>query len=329
MQKNGKFVISLDLELFWGVRDKRTIKGYGDSIKKVHEITPHMVKMFEEYGIKATWATVGFLFAKDKNEMIHFSPKEKPKYENQNLSPYSDNFQLVKNSLEEDPYHFGNDLIEELFKNPNQEIASHTFSHYYCLEEGQTFDEFQKDIEAAVKIAESKEIKLTSLVFPRNQTNKKYLDVCVKNGIHTYRGNENVWYKDTDRSRGILLIKKIFRTGDCYLNVSGHHCYNLDDLPTSAPFNVPSSRFLRPYIAKGGILLESLKLRRIKKSMTHAAKRGMLYHLWWHPHNFGANTKVNFRTLEKILNHYIKLNKKYGFESSTMTEISNICAGTP
>lgn len=54
--------------------------------------------------------------------------------------------------------------------------------------------------------------------------------------------------------------------------------------------------------------------------MTYAAKRGLLYHLWWHPHNFGRDIEENFNTLRNILAHYKKLNVKYNFESKTMKE---------
>ena len=53
--------------------------------------------------------------------------------------------------------------------------------------------------------------------------------------------------------------------------------------------------------------------------MSYAAKMGLIYHLWWHPHNFGANQDKNFAFLEKILNHYDDLHLKYNFESHTMT----------
>jgi hypothetical protein len=56
--------------------------------------------------------------------------------------------------------------------------------------------------------------------------------------------------------------------------------------------------------------------------MSHAAKKNLTYHLWWHPHNFGANQEENFRFLEKILIHYQKLHKKYGFESYSMSELA-------
>ena len=71
-------------------------------------------------------------------------------------------------------------------------------------------------------------------------------------------------------------------------------------------------------MAKGGLPLENLKLRRIRNSMTYAAKNNLLYHLWWHPHNFGQNTDKNMDTLKRVLEHYKKLELKYGFRSLTM-----------
>ena len=56
--------------------------------------------------------------------------------------------------------------------------------------------------------------------------------------------------------------------------------------------------------------------------MTHAAKHGLTYHLWWHPHNFGINLTENLAFLEKILQHYQKLAEKYSFNSVGMTVLA-------
>ncbi len=45
--------------------------------------------------------------------------------------------------------------------------------------------------------------------------------------------------------------------------------------------------------------------------MSYAAKNNLIYHLWWHPHNFGANTAKNIQNLTKLLNHFQYLSKKY------------------
>ncbi|HET8963874.1 MAG TPA: hypothetical protein VFM99_08250, partial [Chitinophagales bacterium] len=67
---------------------------------------------------------------------------------------------------------------------------------------------------------------------------------------------------------------------------------------------------------------EPLRLRRILKGMEAAAKKGKVYHLWWHPHNFGSFQDQNFSILEKICLHYKKLNSQYKFESATMKSLS-------
>jgi hypothetical protein len=88
------------------------------------------------------------------------------------------------------------------------------------------------------------------------------------------------------------------------------------------PYNIPASRFLRPYSPRLAPL-NGLKLKRITSDMTYAARNAKTYHIWWHPHNFGIHQEENIAFLEKILQHYEILNKKYGFASCTMTELAN------
>ncbi|MEM9075506.1 MAG: polysaccharide deacetylase family protein [Bacteroidota bacterium] len=316
----GKLVISLDFELLWGVRDKRTIESYGDSLKQVHSIVPRMIDLFDKYGVKATFATVGFLFAKTKQELLNYFPRSTPNYLDQNLSPYGAPMNLVKEHSNQDPFHFAPKLIDILMDNDNHEIGSHTFSHFYCLEEGQSLEDFEGDLKAAIEISASAGNRIRSIVFPRNQVNADYLKVCLDNGISSYRGTERVWFNKAESESDTTLLKKIFRTLDCYINISGHHTFSLNELVGSAPYNIRSSRFLRPYNTKVWFL-EFMKLRRIKKSMTHAAKKGEVYHLWWHPHNFGANTEMNFAILDNILAHHARLVEKYEFGSATMQSI--------
>src|SRR4029077_6616039 len=58
----GAFVISLDFELLWGVRDNRTIADYGANILGVRQVVPALLDLFAERNIACTWATVGLLF---------------------------------------------------------------------------------------------------------------------------------------------------------------------------------------------------------------------------------------------------------------------------
>jgi peptidoglycan/xylan/chitin deacetylase (PgdA/CDA1 family) len=319
----GKLVISLDFELYWGVRDKMNLAEYGENIEGVHTVVPRLLDLFNAYSVKATFATVGFLFFETKKDLVNNIPCIVPGYSLPELSPYTGYINSIGDEYKTDVYHYAPNLIKLILQHPQHEIGSHTFSHYYCLEDGQTIDEFRADLLAAQKIANRHGISLKSLVFPRNQFNDEYLSVCKELGIICYRGNEKSWLYTAKKGSDEKLYKRACRFLDSYINISGFNCYSPNELFTKeSPINIPSSSFLRPYNRKLR-LFENLRLKRIKSAMTHAAKHGLIYHLWWHPHNFGINQHENFCFLEAVLKHYEQLNSKYNFQSLTMTELAN------
>ena len=317
----GKFVISLDFEIYWGVRDAVKLKDYKENLLGVHESIPLLLNQFEKFGIKATFATVGFLFFQNKKELCNNLPAKKPQYSNPNLSPYNSHIQSIGNDEKEDPLHYGFSLIKQIGE-AGQEIGSHSFSHYYCLEKGQSPEEFKEDLIAGKKIAEKNNIHLNSFIFSRDQYNKRYLELCSEMGFTSFRGNERSWLFSSKTLGKITTFRRPFRLLDAYLNLSGHNCYSYEQMKISWPFNIASSRFLRPY-NKSLKYFEGLKLKRITKSMTYAAKNGLTFHLWWHPHNFGIDIPENFSFLEKVLIHYQQLNNKFEFESVNMQQLAN------
>ncbi len=315
---SGVFVISLDFELYWGMRDVISVEGYSSHLDGTPKAVEEMLTLFNKYQMHVTWATIGFLFYKDSEELKRNYPAKLPAYKNDEINLYS---YMEQNPIK-NAYHFAPKSIDLIISYPNQEMATHTFSHYYCLEEGQDEISFYADLEACKKIADEKEIKLTSLVFPRNQYNESYLGVIEKVGITSYRGNEKGWiYDAATEEQKKTPLKRALRILDSYVNVSGYHTYKLVEIAKQTPYNIPASRFLRPYSAKLAFL-DTLRLKRITDAMTYAAKNGELFHLWWHPHNFGVNTQENIAFLTLILEHYKILELQYGFRSLTMTEVS-------
>lgn len=90
---HGSLVISLDYELMWGVRDLFTPEDYGQSnIKQVSEVISRLLQLFYKYDIHATFAVVGFIFCKDQRQAMEYSPVLKPSYDEQILSPYTNNY---------------------------------------------------------------------------------------------------------------------------------------------------------------------------------------------------------------------------------------------
>ncbi len=323
----GKFVISLDFELMWGVRDKKTIESYGANILGVRQAMPAMLDLFDKYGVKGTFSTVGFLFAPNKKILIDHKPPVLPEYTDPKLSPYPD-FAALGNDEKDDPYHFGYSLLKQIMDRPHHEIGTHTFCHYYCLEQGQTLESFKEDIIAAKKIGAYNNINVRSLVFPRNQFNEEYLLTCKQAGIDSYRGNPVSWLYAARNKNDESRIRRAFRFIDAYINITGYHCHTRAHVKSSVITNVAGSRFLRPY-SKRFAFLDGLRLNRIKRAMLHAAKNKKVFHLWWHPHNFGVNLEQNIRFLDKILQYYTELQEKYDFESITMSGITDELAKTP
>lgn len=317
--KNGYLVISLDFELLWGVFDVMDAKKNLQYFLNTREIIPSILHEFTKYGVHATWATVGMLFNSSWEEWKKNTPSRAPKYEFEKLSSYSfglNNYKRLNETL-----CFAPDIIKQIADTAGQEIGTHTYSHYYCMEPGQELSDFRADLEMAIKLAGKINIELKSLVFPRNQLNRDYLKICYELGIENVRSNPDSWYWKNTRSDSI--ITKVARTGDAYIPL-GKKSYSIETLNKKPGFPVEqmAGRFLRPVETNKNI--NKLKISRIKSEMLEAAKRGEIYHVWWHPHNFGTDPQGSVRDLKLILEHYQILNKKFNFQSVNMAGIGNL-----
>lgn len=319
----SSLIISLDYELLWGMMDLPNAKLYGQTnVVNVHKAICEMLKLFEQYQVKVTFATVGLLMCQDVDDIIAIAPKLTPTYTKKRLNPYGTYLDSVR---QETPIlYFAPETVKILKDSKLVEIGTHTFCHYYCWEEGQSVEEFDADIKTAVKIADRFNLKMKSIVFPRNNVNEEYLSVCCKNGITSYRGNAQNFFGKR-KSALLFIFRRICRLLDTYLPISKHSSYKYDSLNIveGLPVNIPASRFFRPY-SKKLCLLESLRIFRIKKEIEKAAKNNEMYHLWWHPHNFGANMEENIKNLKEVLIHFSYCREKYGMQSYTMNELSEM-----
>ncbi|HIH03496.1 MAG TPA: polysaccharide deacetylase family protein [Methanoregulaceae archaeon] len=316
----GTFVVSLDCELYWGVRDKRTLDAYRENLVGDRLVVPRLLALFDEFGIHATWAFVGFLFYRDRESLLAGLPALRPGYADARFSPYPE-LAAVGETEEEDPFHYAGSLVEAVLGHDGQEVASHTFSHYYCLEPGQTVEEFRADLDAANRAAAQYGIELSSLVFPRNQTNDDYLAACRECGIRAYRRNTQSWLYREKNERGETTFRRAVRYADAFVNLSGYRVHDIGGLRGPLPVNVPASRFFYPS-KRVTAPFDRLRVRRIRREMTCAAEHGLLYHLWWHPHNFGREPETNLALLREVLEHYRHLHETAGMQSRTMREVA-------
>ncbi len=311
----GTLIVSLDFELFWGMLDVCPLEEYRDNVLGGREAIPKLLDLFTKYGIHATWATVGFLFAKNYRELSAYFPEkaERPTYANPKLDPYAE-FSRIGANEEEAPCFYAPSLIRLISRTRGQEIGSHTFSHYYCREKGQTAAQFREDMRAAKIIAEDQGYDVTSVILPRNQCEPEYIRILRETGFTAYRDEENDWIHKYIKFRPLL---RILRLADVYFPLTGQGGYMPKD--EDGIRNLTGSRMYKP-IFPALNALEGLKLRRIKGQMLHAAKNGLTFHLWWHPHNIGVRTEAHLQQLEELFRYYEELKEKYGMRSLNMRE---------
>jgi peptidoglycan/xylan/chitin deacetylase (PgdA/CDA1 family) len=318
------FIISLDFELHWGGFEKWPVTQYEQYFANTRAVIPRMLNLFARHDIHVTWATVGLLFHQNRQQMESHLPKVKPTYREQQLSAYHYMEQQgIGSSEEDDPLHFGDTLIRLILDTPHQELASHTFAHYYCNEPGQTLDQFRDDLRAAQRAASRYDKKLRSLVFPRNQFNEDYLRVCYEEGFTSVRDNPRDWFWDIRSTQNESHWKRFNRGLDAYFPVGKQNTYKAETLEVRAnmPLCIPASRLLRPYNQKE-LFLNNMKISRICSEMDRAAVNGEVYHLWWHPHNFGSYPDSSMAGLTRIVQHYSKLHDKKKMWSLSMAELA-------
>jgi hypothetical protein len=336
----GIFSISLDFELHWGGFEKwplkstnyevRNTNGQGRSYEKyflnTRTVIPEMLALFERHEVHVTWATVGMLFHRSKEELLKNAPTAKPTYEQKELSAYHyiSNTGIGVNETQ-DPFHFAPSLIKKITETPFQELGTHTFAHYYCNEAGQMLDQFREDLKAAQRAALRYGKNLTSLVFPRNQFNDQYLKICFEEGITSVRSNPLDWFWHIESTQSEWAWKRLNRGLDAYIPLGKKNTYPLHSVSirNGLPVCLPASRLLRPYRPKE-LFLNSLKLKRIKAEMTRAAQHGEVYHLWWHPHNFGWYPEESMEGLNEILKHYDYCRDKWKMQSQNMGELAEM-----
>jgi peptidoglycan/xylan/chitin deacetylase (PgdA/CDA1 family) len=312
----SNLVISLDFELFWGVADSKSIAGYRRNIEGEWEAIPKVLELFRRYGIKATWATVGMLMCRDYSQWRKIRPSVFPGYDRPQCSTY-----LLDSVVRENPkLFFARPLVEQIIETPGQEVASHSYSHFFCDEAGATPEQFAADLVCAREIGDELGVEYRSFVFPRNQVKDAYLAELDKAGYQVFRGNPDHWLYRDGHFVSMGAAGRMVRRTDSYIPLSGNHVsYMRNGLPAGKLLNIPASYFLRP--SSGNRILDSFHLNRVKAGMREAAVTDGIFHLWWHPHNFGANLEKNMKNLDSILQYYCFLAETHGMRSVSMADL--------
>ena len=311
------FIVSLDFEQHWGLYDHSTVDDCRRELDGGRQAIPRILERFEKAGIHASWATVGLLLCEGREDALREYP-DHPPYRELDVR-VRDVIERSGESERHDPYHYAVSLARQVASVPGQEVATHTFSHFYCLEPGPSVDDFENDLRAAKRIASRHGLDLTAIVFPRNQYTAAHVAACRRQGIKAFRGNPDAAPYAPRTDDATTSWTRLARLADAYVELVPSDKILSRPVDEGGIVNVPASRFLRP-MSRLDRPLKRLRLRRIQREMSRAAEKGACYHLWWHPHNFGTYAEDNFALLDAVLSHFESLRRDRGMVSLNMTE---------
>lgn len=312
----------------WGMRESRR-QHYAQNILGVHTVLPQILALFERYGVRATWATVGALACPHREDLkariaALSSEVSNPQYYD-NLRRYI--AANVGNDEREDPLHFGGSLVQRILDSAGQDLGTHTLTHYPLLECPDK-QAFIGDLRSGMQVLQESGAEVRSLVFPRNQVQTGILAEARALGLRTYRGtgesSSERWRAPGPAQRwhrGIRLMGAYLPIGQTQFkseSSAGEEQTMMD---------IPGSRFLRP-LSRQSAAVHALHLLRVKNEMAAAARQGLSYHLWWHPHNFGQHSERHLKALETLLEQYRHLNDRFGWQSRNMNDVG-LEAGQP
>ncbi|HYA68354.1 MAG TPA: hypothetical protein VED63_06450 [Acidimicrobiales bacterium] len=318
----GAMVVSLDFELHWGMRDHTPPTGpVAAELVRSRAIVAELADVFVERSIHVTWATVGFLFASRRDDLDSALPPIRPAYVRAELDPYRETIGVDE---DDDPVHLAGSLVRRLAASPGQEVASHTFSHFYSLEGGQDEAAWRSDLNAARAIAAADGIEVTSLVLPRNQWNPRYATATLECGFTCIRGPQPSLGNRPGGPQATLALRRAARLADTYVGIRPPPTTSWADVvDVSGLCNVPASAFLRPY-SPTRRALEPLRRARLVAGLRDAARRGRIFHLWWHPHNFARHPGPNMDLLARLLDEFARLSESDGLRSLSMRDVTDV-----
>jgi peptidoglycan/xylan/chitin deacetylase (PgdA/CDA1 family) len=262
--------------------------------------------------VQATWATVGMAMCRDWRQWQEIRPPQLPGYRDARLSNYAHG--ALARAYPR--LFFARPLVERILDTPGQELASHSYSHFYCNAAGASAEQFAADLACARAIAAPLGARPVSLVFPRNQMNADCLAQLPAAGMRVFRGNRSHWLYRGGHDVAGGMFGRAARFADSWLALSAPatRAVRIDN----GLVDVPASLFLRPWSAPLA-RLEAWRIARLRAAMSEAARSDSLFHLWWHPYNFGIDCERNLALLESLLRHHARLHDAHGMASLSMS----------
>ncbi len=294
---NGIFVVSIDLELAWGICDRPLRPALRSALALEREVIRSILAIFSAYEVRATWAVVGHLLTTECGRDGATVHPEIPRPITRN--GHRDWF-FQHPADPEDPLWSGPEIVDWIRQtSPAQEIGSHSFAHLIYHPATTHREAVRADLVIARRLHDAHELPFVSFVFPRNVVG--YRDLLAAAGIRVYRGVIPAWYG----AAPLPVLRRLGHLLDFLLAVPP---------PTVRPavdelglVNVPDSMLLLGRNGPRRLVSPARLVRKAVSGLERAAERREVFHLRFHPSNFAYRTDEQLEVLEAIARHAQRL----------------------
>ena len=268
-------VISLDLELSWGIFDL----SFDDSVRKMarwtHDIgAPRLLNHLTSNGLSATWAVVGAMMRPSFPEVSELPEVNYPHFS----KPW---FTYVPKRGDESthPEWFGPRLVEMILSaKPEQEIGFHSFSHVLFGTPAMTRERAIAEYHYCAQIARELGIPAKSFVFPRNLV--AYLPELRDAGFACFRDADELPVRFA--SEGLTSLCMI------WADFVGQSPCVVKPTLREGLVAIPGSLLIRHAAGWRKYIPDASRLRRLRKGLERVRRHGGVFHVWFHPENLYA-----------------------------------------
>ena len=254
--QRGAVAFSIDFELAWAWQYAKNKRESCISIGlREREQVPLILGKFDEYGIPATWATVGHLFLRScergRDGLAHPEMPRLPHLENEywrfNTGDWFQHDPCT--DFQKDPAWYAPDLIEKILASHGEhEIACHGFSHAgfgaYCPPEVA-----EAEIDASISAMKTFGVRPSTWVFPGND--EGHFGLLAAKGFRIVRAFPKSWAEISLPIKGTDGIWRVHDSTAVDLEGQG---WNFEE-----------------------------RLQRLKKYVDKAAETRLSAHIWFHP----------------------------------------------
>jgi len=314
---SGLFILSLDTEIAWGTYGARKLSRTSHCFNVYRDLFPRLIALLDQYEVPATFAVVGHLFLESCNGHDEIP---QPHYR---WMPAPDSYRDPRSDVTRAPWYYGPDMIARIraARMPHA-VGTHTFTHVIAADPAVTSEMWDAQLQMCARIHARCGLPMRSLVYPQDKV--AYVDRLPDYGIVAFRGVERRWYRSLPRR-----LQKAFHVLDRALGWTPA-TYNPSDLRVGERLvDLPASQFLMAYDGFRRYIPTSARVRQARKGLERAARRGEIFHLWFHPFNLGTSEKM-FDALEQILRRVAEMRAEGRIEVMTMGQAADwILAGGP